>query len=227
MHSQIALPVAVCASWQAGEDEAAPPVGFIEPQLRRRLSLLDRIALHVAHACVKDGEAVRVVFASRHGELARSAELLAQLAAAEMPSPMAFSLSVLNAAPGLYGIARKDRSASTAVSAGADTFPMALIEGAAQAWAEPDVPVVVAFADEPPPAVYRSLVDTPRRAYAVGIRLEARSPQRTVSMGWTSSERDEEPEAAPAAFLACVAQGAATTWHGGGRAWHWTQHGHA
>ena len=46
-------------------------------------------------------------------------------------------------------------------------------------------------------------------------------------MGWTSSERDEEPEAAPAAFLACVTQGSATTWHGGGHAWHWTQHGHA
>ena len=227
MHSQIALPVAACAAWRAGEDEAAPPVGFIEPQLRRRLSLLDRIALHVAHACVKDGEAVRVVFASRHGELARSAELLAQLAAAEMPSPMAFSLSVLNAAPGLYGIARKDRSASTAVSAGAETFPMALIEAAAQAWGEPNVPVVVAFADEPPPAVYRALVDTPRRAHAIGVRLDARAAKHSVTMRWTPSDRDEQPEAAPEAFRACVENGADTAWHGGGRAWHWTQHGRA
>ncbi len=226
MHSQIALPVAACAAWRAGEDEAAPPVGFIEPQLRRRLSLLDRIALHVAHACVKDGEAVRVVFASRHGELARSAELLAQLAASEMPSPMAFSLSVLNAAPGLYGIARKDRSASSAISAGAETFPMALIEAAAQAWAEPAVPVVVAFADEPPPSVYRSLVDTPRTAYAIGVRLEARA-KRSLTMRWEPSDRDEEPEAAPEAFRACVENGVDTAWHGGGRAWHWTQHGRA
>ncbi|HYL23489.1 MAG TPA: beta-ketoacyl synthase chain length factor [Burkholderiales bacterium] len=228
MHSQIALPVAACAAWRAGEDEAAPPaVGFIEPQLRRRLSLLDRIALHVAHACVKDGEAVRVVFASRHGELARSAELLAQLAACEMPSPMAFSLSVLNAAPGLYGIARKDRSASTAVSAGVETFPMALVEAAAQAWAEPDLPVVVAFADEPPPAVYRSLVDTPRRAHALGLRLDARAAKHHVTMRWAPSDRDEEPEAAPVAFRACVENGVDTAWHGGGRAWHWTQHGRA
>lgn len=225
MHSQIALPVAACATWRAGEDEAAPAVGFIEPQLRRRLSLLDRIALHVAHACVKDGEAVRVVFASRHGELARSAELLAQLATGEMPSPMGFSLSVLNAAPGLYGIARKDRSASTAVSAGAATFPMALIEAAAQACAEPAVPVVVAFADDAPPAVYRSLVDTPRAAYAMGVRLAAGA--RQVTMRWEPSDRDEQPEAAPAAFRACVENGVDTAWHGGGRAWHWTQHGHA
>ena len=226
MHSQIALPVAVCAAWRAGEDEAAPPVGFIEPQLRRRLSLLDRIALHVAHACVQHGEAVRLVFASRHGELARSAELLAQLAAAEMPSPMAFSLSVLNAAPGLYGIARKDRTASTAVSAGAATFPMALIEAAAQASAEPDVPVVVAFADEPPPAVYRALVDTPRTAYAMGVRLHA-GAKRRITMRWEPSARDDEAEAAPAALHACVENGVDTAWHGGGSAWHWTQHGHA
>jgi len=226
MDSQIALPVAACATWRAGDEEAAPSVGFIEPQLRRRLSLLDRIALHVAHSCVKNGEAVRVVFASRHGELARSAELLAQLASSEMPSPMAFSLSVLNAAPGLYGIARKDRSASTAVSAGVETLPMALIEAAAQAWAEPEVPVVVAFADEPPPSVYRSLVDRPRHAYAIGVRLQA-GAERTVTMHWAPSERDDEPEAAPEAFRVCIESGIDTAWHGGGRAWHWTQHGHA
>src|SRR4029077_370570 len=61
MHSQITLPVAACTTWRAGEKEAAPAVGFIGPQLRRRLSLLDRIALHVAHACVEHGEGVRVV----------------------------------------------------------------------------------------------------------------------------------------------------------------------
>lgn len=226
MHSQIALPVASCAAWRAGEDEAAPALGFIEPQLRRRLSLLDRIALHVAHACVQDGEAAHIVFASRHGELARSAELLTQLAAGEMPSPMAFSLSVLNAAPGLYGIARKDRSASTAISAGTGTFPMALIEAAAQATAEPGVAVVVAFADEPPPAVYRALVDTPSTAYAIGVRLEA-AAKRSVTMQWEPSGREEEAEAAPDAFRACVENGIDTAWHGGGRAWHWTAHGHA
>lgn len=226
MHSQIALPVASCAAWRAGEDGAAPPVGFIEPQLRRRLSLLDRIALHVAHACVQEGEAVRVIFASRHGELARSAELLAQLAAGEMPSPMAFSLSVLNAAPGLYGIARKDRTGSTAISAGAHTFPMALIEAAAQAQAEPHLPVVVTFADEPPPAVYRPLVDTPRSAYAIGVRLDA-GAKRSVTMHWTTSEREDQAEAGPDAFRACLENSADTAWHAGGRAWHWTQHGHA
>ena len=86
--------------------------------------------------------------------------------------------------------------------------------------------LVVAFADEPPPSVYRSLVDTPRTAYAVGVRLQA-GADRTVTMHWSPSDRDDEPEVAPEAFRACVESGIDTAWHGGGRAWHWTQHGHA
>ena len=138
------------------------------------------IALHVANACVQPGEPVHLVFASRHGELARSAELLTQLAGGELPSPMSFSLSVLNAAAGLYGIARKDRSPATAVSSGEATFPLALVEGAAQALKNPDAAVVVAFADEPPPDVYKSLVDSPRSAHAIAVRLEAKQPQQNI-----------------------------------------------
>src|SRR3954464_4577963 len=162
MDTQGTLPVSAWAAWRATGQEASPQVAFIDPQIRRRLSLLDRLALHVAHACVKPGEEVRTVFASRHGELARSAELLGQLAHDEMPSPMAFSLSVLNAAIGLYGIARKDRSASTALASGEDSPPMGLIEAAAEAWDGPDGAVVLAYADEPPPAIYRTLIDSPR-----------------------------------------------------------------
>jgi len=46
-------------------------------------------------------------------------------------------------------------------------------------------------------------------------------------MRWAPSDRDEAPEAAPEAFRACVESAVETAWHGGGRAWHWTPHGHA
>lgn len=225
MESQVALPVVSWAVWRATDQEASPQVGFIDPQIRRRLSLLDRIALHVAHACVKPGEEVRTVFASRHGELARSAELLGQLAQNEMPSPMAFSLSVLNAAIGLYGIARKDRSAATALASGEDTLPMALIEAAAQA-GDGDGPVVLTFADEPPPAVYRTLVDSPRVAHALAVRLDAAEATHPVVMSWRPSDVEEEAEAAPQAFLSCLGDGLASTWHGAGRAWSWRAEPH-
>jgi hypothetical protein len=227
MESQVALPVASWAAWRATDQETSPQVTFIDPQIRRRLSLLDRIALHVAHSCVRPGEQVRTVFASRHGELARSAELLGQLAHDEMPSPMAFSLSVLNAAVGLYGIARKDRSASTALASGEDTLPMALVEAAAQAWDGQDGPVVLAYADEPPPAIYRTLIASPRSAHAVAVRLDPAEARQTVVMSWTQSDAQEDAEAAPRAFLACLERGTASTWRGAGRAWSWRPHGDA
>ena len=221
------MPVSRWATWGEEEGLAQPQIAFIEPLVRRRLSFLDRIALHVANACVAEGEPVHLVFASRHGELARSAELLAQLARNELPSPMSFSLSVLNAAAGLYGIARKDRSPATAVSSGEATFPLALVEGAAQAQENPDAVVVVAFADEPPPEVYRSLVDSPRSAHAIAVRLEAKKPQRAMQLSWDEGEGEDAPEDAVWRFARSLEQGESGSWSSNGQRWSWKTHGHA
>ncbi len=221
------VPVTKWATWGEEGCSPQPQIGFIEPLVRRRLSFLDRIALHVANACVVDGEPVHLVFASRHGELARSAELLAQLAKHELPSPMSFSLSVLNAAAGLYGIARKDRSPATAISSGEATFPLALLEGAAQAQTNPDAAVVVAFADEPPPEVYRPLVDSPRNAHAIAVRLEARKAAHPVDLSWSDAEGNDAPEEAVWRFARSLADRTAGTWTNGGQRWQWSSHGHA
>jgi hypothetical protein len=218
----ILVPVTRWATWGEQECSPQPQIGFIEPLVRRRLSFLDRIALHVANACVAEGEPVHLVFASRHGELARSAELLAQLARNELPSPMSFSLSVLNAAAGLYGIARKDRSPATAISSGEATFPLALVEGAAQAQKNPDAAVVVAFADEPPPEVYKSLVDSPRHAQAIAVRLEAKNAQKRVSLAWSEGDGEDQPEEAVWRFARSLADGTSGSWSANGQRWAWT-----
>jgi hypothetical protein len=223
----ILVPVTRWATWGEEGCSPQPQIGFIEPLVRRRLSFLDRIALHVANSCVQPGESVHLVFASRHGELARSAELLAQLAKNELPSPMSFSLSVLNAAAGLYGIARKDRSPATAVSAGEATFPLALVEGAAQAQKNPDAAVVIAFADEPPPEIYQSLVDSPRNAHAIAVRLEARKATHPVDLSWGDADGDDAPEEAVWRFARSLAERSAGAWANGGQRWQWRAHGHA
>jgi hypothetical protein len=223
----ILVPVARWATWGEQGCSPQPQIGFVEPLVRRRLSFLDRIALHVANACVAEGEPVHLVFASRHGELARSAELLAQLARGELPSPMSFSLSVLNAAAGLYGIARKDRSPATAVSSGEATFPLALVEGAAQAQSNPDAAVVVAFADEPPPEVYQPLVDSPRNAHAIAVRLEAKNPQQRVALAWSEGEGDDEPEQAVWRFARSLADKTSGSWSANGQRWQWSFDGRA
>jgi len=180
------------------------------------------MALHVLHACVKPNEPAQLLFASRHGELARSAHLLGQLAAQEVPSPMGFSLSVLNAAVGLYGIARGNRAASSAISAGEATFPMALLEAACQACTAPQAAVVVVFADEPPPAVYAELVDSPKAPLALAVRMESGAP--ATNMEWEPSSADGDAEAGPSAFLRCMEEGVPSTWRGGGYAWRWSPH---
>ena len=223
----ILVPVTRWATWGEEGCNTQPQVGFIDPLVRRRLSFLDRIALHVANACVAEGEPVHLVFASRHGELARSAELLAQLAKNELPSPMSFSLSVLNAAAGLYGIARKDRSPATAVSSGEATFPLALVEGAAQAQKNPEATVVVAFADEPPPEVYLPLVDSPRTAHAIAVRLESRKPQQQIRLSWSDAEGEDAPEEAVWRFARSLTEKTPGSWSHGGQRWQWSAHGQA
>src|SRR5438552_4069542 len=81
--------------------------------------------------------------------------------------------------------------------------------------------------DEPPPAVYRELVDSPRAAYALAVRLEPNATHRAVRMRWEPSDVEDDAEAATEAFIACLEGGAAASWRGGGSAWHWTQGGNA
>jgi hypothetical protein len=136
------VPVAHWSCWPAGS-AGKPEVGFIEPLVRRRLSNLSRMALQVA----RDG--VRVLFASRHGELRRTTDILHTIAAGEPVSPTSFSLSVLNAMTGVFGIARGDRAPASALSAGAQTLGYALLEAHAQYQTDPAAPVLLVYADEP------------------------------------------------------------------------------
>jgi hypothetical protein len=117
------------------------------------------MALKVAHDCVvqDEADAVRVVFASRHGELRRTTDILRAISAGEPVSPTAFSLSVLNAMTGVFGIARGDRSAASAISAGAETLGYALLEAYAQYTAQPESPVLLVYADEPADPAYGTI----------------------------------------------------------------------
>lgn len=218
MQNSLLIPVSAWASWQADEK---PDLSFVDPMLRRRLSPMDRAALHVASRCATPGEPVHVVFASRHGELARSAALLSEIAQNELPSPMGFSLSVLNALPGLYSMAVHNIAPSTAISAGEATFALALLEAAAQAWAKPEATILLLCADDPPPEIYADAVDMPREPYAVAVRLEAARATHSVRCEWRATSGNDNIEAAPRAFLRCLNEHADTHWAGPDQTWHW------
>jgi hypothetical protein len=197
--------------------------------VRRRLSSLSRVALKVAHDCAADRETVRVLFASRHGELRRTTDILHAITAGEPVSPTSFSLSVLNAMTGVFGIARGDRSAAGAVSAGVATLGYALLEAHAQYAADPSSPVLVIYADEPADAVYGTVEDEVKGG-ALAVLLDATTAIGRLECSTSGADKCASESGAAAfaeqseALLQCLEGRTASRWQGGSALWEWNWH---
>jgi hypothetical protein len=167
------------AAWQQWAEQgaaglpaeiAAAPVEFVEPMLRRRLSPLSRVGLHCAHAALAGERAEQMVFASRHGELGTTVNLLRQLAQGEALSPMGFSLSVHNSAAGLYGIAGKDDTPATAIAAGRDSLQACLLEAAAMR-ASGVGSVLISYVEQDLPAPYQPWQEAEAPLLGLGLLI--------------------------------------------------------
>lgn len=187
--------------------------------LRRRLSSLARAVLHVAHDCAQDVTDARIVFASRHGELARTTRMLESLATGEELSPTLFSMSVLNASAGLFSILQKNTAPSTAISAGSASFGHGLLEACLQLAEEPDLPVLYLYADEPAPADYEAGEPLDRPTLALGLLLDSSAATR-VSCTSLATGSAPSNEAQAQAFVRALDDGKAE-WHDAGRTWRW------
>lgn len=222
------LPVARWSFWSAAS-ESPPDVAFVDPMMRRRLSSLSRMALKVAGDCVDAQTTARVVFASRHGELRRTTDILRDIEAGKPVSPNGFSLSVLNAMSGLFGIARRDRSAATAVSAGAETLGYALLEAHAQRTDEPASPVLLIYADEPADARY-GVIEQEVQGGAFALLFDGREPARGQLVCTVTRAGDREREQGrkfttqSEALHHCLSAGEDAAWDSGGGTWRWGWH---
>lgn len=215
----LVIPVLRWHYWEGSPSEL-PELKSVEPLLRRRLSPQGRAALAVADIVAGGLHPVRVVYASQHGELARTLGIMESLRpeSPDGPSPASFALSVLNSTPGIYSIARRDHSPALALSAGEASCWYGLLE-AAQVWLEHRSSVLLISADAPVPTLFRrGQVDpAPVRALAVLIgaegekRLLTRSPSQSV---------DETP-ALPALASALATEGA---WRREGSSWRLSRH---
>lgn len=204
-------------AWEAdqlpADDGSGPDIRFIDAMLRRRLGRLSRMALHVAHEASAGQAGLNTIFASRHGELARTVGILHALAADEPPSPTAFSLSVHNAAAGIHNIARADHSPSTALAAGAETLLWALQDAAARLALAPDSPILLAYADEPLPEAYTRFRGAADSAHAIALLL---APGDGLELEW--ARNDVHPPSGEPLSLALLAlllgRRSELAWHG-------------
>jgi len=198
------------AAWQrwlpAGDcphPDAQPDVSYLPGLLRRRLDRSGRMALSTAWPCAEGLASVPSVFASRHGVLERTLELLTALARDEALSPTSFSLSVHNSNAGLFSIARGDRAAATAVAAGRDSLGLGLLEGA-NLIAEGADQVLVCYVDDTAPAPYAPFVheDASHRPFAVSLLLtQPADPAQRCRLSASDAAPHETPEAALMRFL--------------------------
>ena len=202
------------------EASAAPDVGFVEPMLRRRLSPMARMVLRVAEDCAANVADARMVFASRHGELARTTTMLDSLARDEALSPTLFGMSVLNSSVGLYSILKKNTAPATAISAGAASFCYGLMEACLQLAERPEQPVLYVYADEPVPSRYGAVDPVASPAHAVGVLLEAGAPVR-IACRFTEGDGAVSADAPAPAFLRCLSEAGCAQWRESERVWSW------
>src|SRR4051812_16105264 len=218
------IPVARWSAWPHPEglnEDTVPEVRFVEPQLRRRLGPLARMMLHVAQQCAADARNLRLVFGSQHGELGYTVALLKALAAQEPLSPTVFSLSVHNAAAGMFSMLRAERTASTAIAAGDETLGQALVESYCQLDADPAQPVLMVYADGAFPPEYREFEERPQNARALAVLL-SRDASRTASVeAGAGPDAPVSRQAQADSFVQHLAAGTPGSWTGERRTWTW------
>lgn len=105
----------------------------------------------------------------------RLSQLLRGIAESQLTSPMVFSGSVHNAAPGLVGQIRKERLSHTAIAAGRHTLAAALIESLAHFETSDCASVTVTLADLPLPEHFHAFEDEILPGLALAMRLERAS----------------------------------------------------
>ena len=207
--------------------EETPALAEVPAMQRRRIERLGRMAVQTAFWCQRAEESgVPLIFASRHGDVARSMELLEALATEQPPSPTTFGLSVHNAIAALYSILRRERGNYIALAGGMATVEVACIEALALlADGTPEVMLVVY--DAPLPTIYADFADEPDAGFAWCWRItpcDDASPALRLAWDEENTNQASALTALPHGLevLHFLLSGETSwRWQGDGMTWHW------
>lgn len=154
-----------------------PDVSWVPANMRRRLSSFTKMALFAAYNHESLSE---TIFATRHGDLAKTLQQLHNLVQDEPLSPTQFALSVHNAVSGQYAIATGNQCASTTLSAGINTFDMALLAAFARLTAQPQLShVLLVVTDETVPEIYQGYGVDAEPSAALALRISLPSEEQS------------------------------------------------
>jgi hypothetical protein len=173
-----------------------PLLKQIPAMQRRRLSPFAKLALHcalnAADECLTN---VPSVFASRHGDIAKTAKLISDTAAKEVLSPTQFGLSVHNAVGGLFSIYTGNKAPLTAISAGEDTFFTALIDALCKLSANDYSHILVVFTETHVPEIYQRYIAQHEVDIACALLLsKAVSGEEVFNLSIEANEKSNTEE---------------------------------
>ncbi len=184
-------------AWARGERtpgvKGEPPLKQMAPMLRRHAAQLGRMACDVAYRALGDRRDVPMVFCSRYGEVDRSVALLTALADGSGVTPTSFGLSVHNAVPGLFTMARREQSNCIAMSAGTASTEYGVIEAVGLLTNISDT-VLIVSSDCAVPDVYSAFSDQHDAAFAWAALLHTPN-ERSVELSWRSAQKSDEVRA--------------------------------
>lgn len=166
------------------------PGRSLPAMLRRRLDDAGRATCDILAALDPDAR-FPLVHASRHGDAARTLDMLTSLMQSEALSPTRFSMSVHNAILGVHSIAARHHAPLQALGACGDEFEALLLEAAGYLL-EGHEAVVVVFSEGALPDAYQGHTEAPQSPCAVGVRLSLTHGCR-LSNGATSAPRRPTP----------------------------------
>jgi len=168
-----------------GHEEPAA-VSAMPPLLRRRAHALGRAALEVLYAPELAYTDQPIVFCSRYGETSRSAALLQALATEGKVSPQEFSMSVHNAIPGLFLIAKQCQAPVVSLSSENQLMLSGMVEALSQL-ANGASSVILLFCDAPLSMLFRSFFPDEPPCFAFALEMAAGNDYRLAHDDTASS----------------------------------------
>lgn len=157
-----------------------PDVSFLPPMFRRKLSPLSRMVFSTVNSLEQQSEPINapIVLATRHGELDLSIDLInAELTDSPL-SPAKFSMSVHNSPVGFLSIQSKNTNPNTAISAGARTLKMGLLESTTML--KEHGQCLLIYADENLSEEYDQYKDEQSFPICLAILLDTNAPETEI-----------------------------------------------